>query len=192
MILCARSTSSAQYADHVVRACKRVVYYTVKITRLYYYQTWQTQLFREIHKGLWIGDFWVAFRLCFKASSGAKAFIWKSVLFTCKWTKICVWIKLISIWKASHLDSLWNRGERQLENRLLDMDVSTSIKNTSAVFASLFGCFRGITNSDLADLKSPWSFAHVVRRASFFYCAFRMLIGWTGCHVVVMCVQVSL
>ena len=31
--------------------------------------------------------------------------------FTCKWTKISVWIKLISIWKASHLDSLWNRGE---------------------------------------------------------------------------------
>ena len=29
-----------------------------------------------------------------------------------------MWIKLISIWKASHLDSLWNRGERQLGNRL--------------------------------------------------------------------------
>ena len=49
-----------------------------------------------------IGDFRVAFRLCFKASPSTKPFIWKLVLFTCKWTKICVWIKLISIWKASH------------------------------------------------------------------------------------------
>ena len=38
----------------------------------------------------------------------------KLVLFTCK----CVWIILFSIWKASHQDSLWNRGERQLGNRL--------------------------------------------------------------------------
>ena len=30
-----------------------------------------------------IGDFRVAFRLCFKASSGAKHFLWKLVLFTC-------------------------------------------------------------------------------------------------------------
>ena len=31
-----------------------------------------------------IGGFRVAFRLCFKASPSAKAFIWKLVLFTCK------------------------------------------------------------------------------------------------------------
>ena len=61
----------------------------------------------------------IAFRLCFKASPSAKPFIWKLVLFTCKWTKICTWIKLISIWNASHKDSLWNRGERQLRNHLL-------------------------------------------------------------------------
>ena len=30
-----------------------------------------------------------------------------------------MWIKLISIWKASHQGSLWNRGERQLGNSLL-------------------------------------------------------------------------
>ena len=35
-----------------------------------------------------IDDFRVAFRLCFKASPDAKPFIWKLVLFTCKWTKI--------------------------------------------------------------------------------------------------------
>ena len=49
-----------------------------------------------------IGDFRVVFRLCFKVSPSAKPFIWKLVLFTCKWTEICMWIKLISIWKASH------------------------------------------------------------------------------------------
>ena len=61
----------------------------------------------KMEKHLTIGDFWVTFCLCFKASPSAKPFIWKLVLFTCKWTKICVWIKLISIWNASHLDSLW-------------------------------------------------------------------------------------
>ena len=30
-----------------------------------------------------------------------------------------MWIKLISIWKSSHWDSLWDRGERQLGNHLL-------------------------------------------------------------------------
>ena len=40
-----------------------------------------------------IGDFGVAFRLCFKASPSAKPLILKLVLSTCKWTKICVWRK---------------------------------------------------------------------------------------------------
>ena len=33
--------------------------------------------------------------LCFKARPTVKPFIWTLVLFTCKWTKICVWINLI-------------------------------------------------------------------------------------------------
>ena len=41
-----------------------------------------------------IGDFRVTFRLCFKASPGAKPFIWKLVLFTCKFGFIFMWIKL--------------------------------------------------------------------------------------------------
>ena len=49
-----------------------------------------------------IGDFRVAFHFRFKERPSAKPFIWKLVLFTCKWTKIYVWIKLISIWKALH------------------------------------------------------------------------------------------
>ena len=58
---------------------------------------------RKIHA---LGDFRVAFRLCFKASPSAKPFIWKLVLFTRKFWFIYMWIKLISIWKASHQDSL--------------------------------------------------------------------------------------
>ena len=63
---------------------------------------------------------------CFKASPNVKPFIWKLVLFTCKWTKICMRIKLISMWKTLHLDSLWNRGERQLGSRLLMFTGSVS------------------------------------------------------------------
>ena len=33
-----------------------------------------------------VTNFWVVFRLCFKASPSAKPFIWKLFLFTCKWT----------------------------------------------------------------------------------------------------------
>ena len=66
-----------------------------------------------------IGDFRAAFRFGFKPSPSTKSLIWKSVLFTCKWTQIWVWIELISIWTVSQLDSLWNSGERKLGNCLL-------------------------------------------------------------------------
>ena len=59
----------------------------------------------------------VSFCLCFEVSPGAKPFIWKLALFTCKFWFIYMWIKLISIWKASHQDSLRTRGKRQLRNR---------------------------------------------------------------------------
>ena len=49
MILCTHSTpyveikwTEHENADQAVRPCKRFVYSTVKITRLYDYQTWQT------------------------------------------------------------------------------------------------------------------------------------------------------
>ena len=56
-----------------------------------------------------IGDFQVVLHLCFKASSSSKRLIWKLVLFTCKFWFIYMWIKLIFLWKALHLDSFWNR-----------------------------------------------------------------------------------
>ena len=61
-----------------------------------------------------IGDFRVAFRLCFKASPSAKPFIWKLVLFTHKfwfpYERLCTWT------------CFENRGERQLGNHLLKCD----------------------------------------------------------------------
>ena len=55
-----------------------------------------------------MGDFGVAFHLCFKASPIVKLFIWKLVLFTCQWSKICMWIKLISI-------RTWTRFETEVK-----------------------------------------------------------------------------
>ena len=46
--------------------------------------------------------FRVVFRLCFKGRLSVTSFIRKLVLFTCKWTELCMWIKLILIfmWKT--------------------------------------------------------------------------------------------
>ena len=63
-----------------------------------------------------IGHFRVLLCLCFKTSLSAKPFLWKWVLhpvsFSCK-------SKVIFIRMVSHLDSLWNRGTRELGNGLL-------------------------------------------------------------------------
>ena len=56
--------------------------------------------------------------LCFKAKPCAKPYIRKLVCrFTRKfWIIIWMWIQLTFIWKALRLDSLRNRGQRQLRN----------------------------------------------------------------------------
>ena len=74
------------------------------------------------------GDFWVVFCLSFKASPSPKSFIWKFEF-------IYMWIKLISIWKASHWDSLWNRGE--VGNRLLNNQLHRIMTLTSHVSPDL-------------------------------------------------------
>ena len=47
----------------------------------------------------------------------------KCEIFHMKMSMICIrmdlWVKLIFIWKVSHLDSFWNRGKRELGNGLL-------------------------------------------------------------------------
>ena len=46
-------------------------------------------------------------------SSGAQPFLWKLVLFAWEW-------KMISIPKAQHLPSFWNRGPGELGNGLFE------------------------------------------------------------------------
>ena len=57
-----------------------------------------------------IGHFRVLLCLCFKTSLSAKAFLWNFIFMQ---------IKVNFIRMVSHLDSLWNRGTRELGNGLL-------------------------------------------------------------------------
>ena len=59
-----------------------------------------------------IGHFRVPKPLIFKMRLGAQTFLWKWVLFAWEW-------KMISILKAEHLPSFWNRGPEELRNGLL-------------------------------------------------------------------------
>ena len=105
-----------------------------------------------------IGDFQVVFSLCFKASHSAQPFIWKSVLFTCKWTKIGIWIKL----KVLHQDSLWNRGKRQLGNRLLYTDKICLTKESWKMRSywkehAVRVCTTDCVFDQMCWTSSPWS-----------------------------------
>ena len=61
-----------------------------------------------------IGHFRVLLCLCVKTSLSAKPFIWKWILHACSF--IFMQIKVIFVRMVSHLDSLWNRGTRELGN----------------------------------------------------------------------------
>ena len=61
---------------------------------------------------LLIGHFRVPKTLTFKMRLGAQPFLWKWVLFAWEW-------KMISISKAEHLPSIWNRGPGELGNGLI-------------------------------------------------------------------------
>ena len=63
------------------------------------------------HATVKIGHFWVLLCLCFKTSLSAKMSSACSFIF--------MQIKLIFIRMVSHLDSLWNRGTREVGNGLL-------------------------------------------------------------------------
>ena len=60
----------------------------------------------------WIGHFRVPKTLTFKMRLGAQPFLWKWVLFAWEW-------KMISVSKAEHLPSFWNRGPGELGNGVL-------------------------------------------------------------------------
>ena len=59
-----------------------------------------------------IGHFRVPKTLTFKMRLGTQPFLWKWVLFAWEW-------KMISLSKAEHLPSFWNRGPGELGNGLL-------------------------------------------------------------------------
>ena len=59
-----------------------------------------------------IGHFRVPKTLTFKMRLGAQPFLWKRVLFAWEW-------KMISISKAEHPPSFWDRGTAELRNGLL-------------------------------------------------------------------------
>ena len=56
---------------------------------------------------------------------GAQPFLWKWVLFTWEW-------KMISISKAEHLSSFWNRGLGELGNGLLESEKTISLMSKTA------------------------------------------------------------
>ena len=68
-------------------------------------------------KDLSISHFRVPLCLCFKASLSAKTILMKMTLIC---MKMKLHAELIFIWKASHVDSLWNRGTSELGNGLLN------------------------------------------------------------------------
>ena len=94
--------------------------------------TWCTMLVEKVFEGkqrAWVPDKWIYldhnnviavighFRvpktLTFITRSSAQPFMWKWVLFAWEW-------QIISISKAEHLTSFWNRGSGELRNGLLD------------------------------------------------------------------------
>ena len=64
----------------------------------------------------------------------------KCEIFHMKMSMICIrmdlWVKLIFIWKVSHLDSFWNRGKRELGNGLFTAVINLFL---SAKFVELQG-----------------------------------------------------
>ena len=86
---------------------------------------------------------------------------WGKELYWALHTQILVhfmWIKLISIWKSSHYDSLWNRGERQLGNRLFSREhhcvnhvANTSLKATS--LWTIILCSSSYSRSKLSHMQ---------------------------------------
>ena len=102
-----------------------------------------------------IGHFRVLLWLCFKTSLRAKMSSACSFIF--------MQIKVIFIRMVLHLDSLWNRGTRELGNGLLHLQVTTlSLINDYLLAAQntwnfiCHFCFFGISNVSLTALLQWW------------------------------------
>ena len=102
-----------------------------------------------------IGHFRVPKTLTFKMRLGAQPFLWKWVWFAWEW-------KMISISKAEHLPSFWNRGPGQLGNGLL-------------VSLSVFSLIEAI---GLKILAKPLARVRIVARVSWMYLVY-ILLNWS-------------
>ena len=93
------------------------------------------------YKGAWDasllakGHFRVPKTLSFKMRLGAQPFLWKWVFFAWEW-------KMISISKAEHLPSFWNRGSGELGNGLFNIVFYAFIIYIVAGFFLLADCWK--------------------------------------------------
>ena len=94
------------------------------------------------------------FCLRFKVSSSAKPSTWKLVLFSCKLTKMCMWIKLIFILKVCTWPC-FETGKRQLGNYLLT-EVTWAIcpENACKIYPSIHWR-HVITYTHFAEVHYP-------------------------------------
>ena len=97
-----------------------------------------------------IGHFRVPKTLTFKMRLGAQPFSWKWVLFAWEW-------KMISISKAEHPPSFWNRGPRELGNGLLCSEQQRSSPQGTTGRQNL----KKNTNTNHI---TPWSYLSVTKQ----------------------------
>ena len=118
-----------------------------------------------------IGHFRVPKTLTFKMRLGAQPFLWKWVLFAWEW-------KMISISKAEHLPSFWNRGPGQLGNGLL---VSPSVLSLieaiglNILAKPLHKNTKQLLPTDVLHSKSPLARVRTVARVSWMYLVYILL-----------------
>ena len=95
-----------------------------------------------------IGHVRVPKTLIFKMRLGAQPFFWKWVLFAWKW-------KIISISKAEHLTSFWNRGPGKLGNGLLFICKPTGSPSLKYEHQRASALLQNILNIRICIEKNP-------------------------------------
>ena len=121
-----------------------------------------------------IGHFRVPKTLTFKMRLGAQPFLWKWVLFAWEW-------KMISISKAEHLPSFWNRGPGQLGNGLLvSLSVFSLIEaiGLKILAKPLHKNTKQLLPTDVLHSKSPLARVPIVARVSWMYLVY-ILLNWS-------------
>ena len=121
-----------------------------------------------------IGHFRVPKTLTFKMRLGAQPFLWNWVWFAWEW-------KMISISKAEHLPSFWNRGPGQLGNGLLvSLSVFSLIEaiGLKILAKPLHKNTKQLLPTDVLHSKSPLARVRIVARVSWIYLVY-ILLNWS-------------